>query len=198
MNLMCATQRLQLGAAICCMMAGCGDTAADSDEGCLEDSCPGVPCGGDPVGTWEIVCVTLNGPTDLGCEGSTLTIDEYCLQGTLTFNADGSGSDVAMGAELTGEWFLPTACLGGQSCKEINEQPTQKGFELSCHETDEGCDCDIAAQITETVTNTLTYTVDGDFLHLIEDGNSTDVGFCADETSLWLGSDTTTYKLRRL
>jgi hypothetical protein len=153
-------------------LAGCG--GGDSGGG----TCPAfTPCGGSPVGTWEIkdYCVK-NVPNPLGnqCMGATVSADGLSASGTVTYNADmTTSSNVTLKGSI--KMSVPKSCLPfGATCELLNaslqeeiRDPTSDIMSGSCSGGDT-CNCTLTMKPSAEM-STGTWRMMGNLL--IEDGD---------------------------
>jgi hypothetical protein len=97
-------------------LAGCG---GDDDKKSGSACNAFAPCGGNLVGTWEVkdTCVQGKGTIEM-CPTATTSFEGIHASGTMTFNADMTGSSSIV---ITGGLKLnvPASCTGGQSCSTV-------------------------------------------------------------------------------
>lgn len=197
---------------VLCVVAACGgddpscpvpaDAAPIPEPGPLDPLCEGEACGGDPVGTWQVVASCARGSGDgsfFNCpEGEVHFGDDFEVRGTWVFGADGVvTTDVS--ERVSGRMFLPLSCYGLTACDQLEAlaEAAVDGFEASCVDQgalDERCEvipetCDCAVAIDDDeVALTMTYTVDPDAgtFTLIQ-GDETITGvYCATAEELWV------------
>ena len=170
---------LAVAAAGCGSSAGtCGNTAA---------------CGGAIVGTWTITssCVTEGASMlDSQCPTATASSSNLTINGTVTYNADGtySSTSTASGSIYV---TLPPSCLTTNgvtlTCDQLNQlfqsNPTP-GVTLNCTGTT-GCACtETIASQTGSETGTYTTTAAGLLTDTPSGGTASQTDYCVKGTTM--------------
>jgi hypothetical protein len=105
------------GIALVLAVSGCGgDDNKSGGPACNAFT----PCGGDVVGTWQVKDSCMQGKLTVdGCPTASITFDGVKTTGTMTFNADKTGT---ASITTTGgvKMSLPQSCLAGQTCASID------------------------------------------------------------------------------
>jgi hypothetical protein len=125
-------------------LGGCGGDSKNSSGTCAAIT----PCGGNLVGTWQVKDTCLAGMLTIdGCPTAKTTFDNVKASGTMTFNADltGSASITLTGGVTVG---LPASCTAGVSCAAVEatfkaklaQDPTAPFSSVACTGTDP-CSC---------------------------------------------------------
>ncbi len=171
--------------------AGCG---SDGDKGVGvggETKCGEVvPCGGDPTGTWVLTssCLTPAGQTELNnsndCAGGSINFTNIDVDGTFTFNADGTYTSTGLTQTASVRLVLPSSCIGGLSCDEAEAglQSSPEFVSVSCSGSST-CTCNAALE-TAAQAETGQFTVTGNTLALSGSGGGG--SFCVEGTRLHL------------
>jgi hypothetical protein len=84
------------------------------------------PCGGDVVGTWNLVTSCVNGSAfasalGSGCPGATASASNLHVSGSITFAADMTYSATAV-QNVTIHLSVSASCLGELTCDEVGAQ----------------------------------------------------------------------------
>lgn len=173
--------------------AGSGAAGASAgSSGASNPACGATPCGGDVVGTWQVLrsCFEDTTTTDASCPGSTIGLSNVQQTGSVTFGADGSYvSDGAVSFDFTQS--LPLTCVmdGGGSCALYELLFQSIAGNGTCSETATTCDCSasISAQPSSA---TGTYTTSGSTLTVTQAGGMPNAGqYCVEGSTLHLHSD---------
>jgi hypothetical protein len=98
-------------------LAGCG---GDDDKKSGSACSAFTPCGGSVVGTWNVKDYCVQGKVAVdGCPTAAFTFENVGATGTMTFNADMTGTAtiaVTGGMKLT----LPQTCTMGATCAAVD------------------------------------------------------------------------------
>jgi hypothetical protein len=140
-------------------------------------------CGGDIIGSWKVIdsCLTTNqdlssvaGP---GCTGAS-ALWAFTYTGTLTYNGDGTFDSTIMGSATIHEQF-PSGCNPfGNTCAQDTQPPTDAGASSTCStDTTGSCTCDVVTAVT-AATPTGTYSVSGTTLTTVQAGNTSTLSYC--------------------
>ena len=160
------------------------DTDSDTDSDTDAD-CSAVPvCGGDPTGFWSAtdVCPDTTQQPIEGCDGGYTQVVDGSIVGTLEFSADSSYLADLSAMSMTLLYHLPTACLSGATCAQL-EATTEGG---TCVDASDGCDCTVTQSDTGSPDSGM-WSVDGDNLTVeSSSGSVAELPFCVDGNSLWL------------
>jgi hypothetical protein len=107
-----------------------------------------TPCGGDVVGTWQVKDSCIQGKlTVKDCPTASVTFDGFKTTGTMTFNADKTGTaSIATAGAM--KMALPQSCLAGQTCAAVDAavkldlatKPMSEFASVACSGTDP-CTC---------------------------------------------------------
>lgn len=180
---------------VCVAVLGCGGSVGEAPSSCLTLH----PCGGDLVGTWRFVrtCVadtaTFTAVAQTRCAGSTVSSYGLSTSGSITFNADLTYSARNWNTSFTEAWTFPTSCVAGESCAEQSYSLTLSsgGFSNTTCSGSDVCTCSQSGLSATTETGTYTasessfaftgptfagtsqYCVEGNYLHVIEEGDTT-------------------------
>lgn len=86
------------------------------------------PCGGDLTGTWDwaTTCANLEAASavlqqNTGCAGAQVTQSDVALEGSVTFNADGSFTESSTRVDNS-MIYAPIYCSTGSTCEEVAAQ----------------------------------------------------------------------------
>jgi hypothetical protein len=169
--------------------SGRGGSGGTSDAGAPAE-CSTRRCGGDVIGTWEIVesCVgSLTGVEScLGLEGDASGLKQT---GTITYDTDSTYTSTT---SATGSLTLtyPESCIGGIGCEELTNvlrDTAQAVEDLVCSAEGSACVCSLVYnQRTTTVSGS--YTTNGGIL-LQTRGNATSrADYCVEGDRLTLSS----------
>ena len=103
-----------LGALSAVLAGSCDDE--DNNAACSAFT----PCGGNVVGTWEVTDACLSGNLEFpGCPAATTSFEGLGATGTVTFNADMTGtSNITTRGSV--KMTLPASCLMGASCAQLD------------------------------------------------------------------------------
>jgi hypothetical protein len=164
--------------------AAADQTSAKADGPIAGGSCPAfVPCGGDIVGTWNLVSECLSGQTATGNCGVSMTATAssgYWMR--YVFNADGTFSSSVAG-KLDSTTRYSAGCLGdastpAQACANLQQaiaqefggilDAAQSSFtleKLECAMQADACVCEEVGNRPESTING-TYTVAGNQLFI--------------------------------
>ncbi len=171
-----------------CSEGGSGGVNVGGPTGCGQVQ----PCGGDPIGTWALTsgCVTATAlhdiATDAECPGFSSDIDVFDVEGTLTFNADGTYAIDGFSSRVSMTYDIPVACTYGGSCESQAGAIDSNGVleSVTCSGTNL-CHCSATASVTDSRTGL--FAVSGTNLLLNGDSVLGSGGsFCVDETGLHL------------
>lgn len=165
------------------LVAGCGSSNG-SPAGCLKFQ----PCGGDVVGTWNLLgaCHSATLLSDLttelqaSCPGASVSVYDIDISGTITFNTDLTyASNVNEMLKVTET--LPLACLGFASCAEVTSASAEST--VTCTGTTT-CTCHVVASPAGTETGT--YTTSGTNLTIAGPNTNETDAYCVESGRLHL------------
>ena len=163
--------------------------AGAGGEPALPAACSLEPCGGDPVGKWEVtrVCVqpTVELPGMPGCD-PTLEDLEVQVTGSAEMRADGT---YAFDQTLSYAFhvFYRTACVGEDvdspelACVLISQVVEAQGGTATCEPDSTGCGCQVGLTVESAASGE--YALDGDRLTL-DSGSA--FSFCVRDDQLML------------
>ena len=198
-----------------CLAPACGDDAGcstidapffadapapDPNAAPSDPMCMGTACGGDPTGVWQVVTACAHGTGALGdCTGSTLTIDDWHVNGTFTIDPDG-GVTTAATERVTGTAHVQKTCYAVQTCRQLEslfaiafagavEKCFPDGAKNACGVADEAtsdaCDCTVSLTNDNLMLNASIATSGNSITITI--GNEMIPGeYCASGDSLWI------------
>jgi hypothetical protein len=161
-------------------------------------ACPsgGPPCGGDVVGTWQVVtdCAqgTQNSMAASGCSGASAQL-RATGSGSLTFNADGTAS-VALSLSETEIESIPESCLAGDGatvdCSEFNSSETVSSGTITatCSLSGTGCSC-ISSIDAPTTNGEGTYSTSGTTLTFSGTDATETYSYCVSGSTLTMIAD---------
>ena len=173
-----------------------GDTAGGTDSGGdtgpgpdLVSDCSTAACGGDATGTWNIEEGCPPGtqePMD-DCATGYMEITAFDNGGTLTLDADGSFTANFTGGSATVHVYMPSECLGGATCAQLEDAAQQNIPGVVCVDGTGGCDCTAETAI-DPDSDSGTYTTSGTTVTFVSDsdGNTSTADYCADDDEMWL------------
>lgn len=177
------------------------DAAPPPDSAPADPACDGEACGGDLVGTWEIVATCAAGAGNAGivnCPEGDFYPGAYEVRGTWVIGDDGT---IDFTGTETGDVRLvvPLSCFGLLDCAqlEVVAEAANDGVDVACSDLgplDEACEvipesCDCTAHADELeVDLSPTYTADAATGELtIVLGDETITGeYCATADALWI------------
>jgi hypothetical protein len=140
---------------------GCGD-----DDGGGLDCSAFTACGGDPVGSWNILGVCLGPDPDFipGCDGETATTN-VSTTGTVTVTASNYMTSVTSSGTIN--LTVPGSCLptGVTSCEQLN------GADQTCT-GNVASSCACTGTVDSTDMEEGTYTTSGGMLTLMPTGGT--------------------------
>lgn len=173
------------------LAVGCGSSGdGSSDDGpvCGETF---TPCGGDPVGTWQVeMCGSVVArfsfqafePT---CHGLPFTIEQDATTGTITYDADGTGHFDYQVADRY-SFTAPATCVAAMAgdrdpaelCRSLIDQFVNHGWTGgACTPGDDGgCHCALVGEAHQQAE--LEWQVSGTVMSFPQGGLSYD--FCVD------------------
>jgi hypothetical protein len=173
---------------------GNGGSAGGGNAGAGASCGPMPPCGGDVVGTWSYVQGCVNNDAfaaslTMTCPGMTVSISNFALSGSVSFDADLSYATSSGVETLTVTEMLPPSCLNGITCSALQSSLSQVSqFQSVTCSGSSSCTCDIVTSMDivpqagtystsgTTITTTQadasaaqssSYCVEGNLLHLL-------------------------------
>jgi hypothetical protein len=161
-------------------------------------ACPsgGAPCGGDVVGTWQVVTDCAEGTqapsAASGCSGASAVL-RGMGSGSLTFNPDGTAS-VALSLSETETELIPESCLGGDGatvdCSEFNSSETVSSGTVTetCSPSGTGCSCTLSIDVP-TTNGAGTYATSGTTLTIAGTGATDTYSYCVSGDTLTMTAD---------
>ena len=175
-------------------------------------ACPNAtPCGGDPVGTWNVTstCLGAGGqldltPIGLGCTSAPITGAAFQVTGTLVINSDGTFSDntTTTGSE---QFTLAASCMritGTQiGCDQMGGAFEGVGYASATCTAAAGGGCQCTASVdraggigvvSPNASKSGVYTLAGTSLTTSAGTATTQYSYCASGNSLTLNPQTTT------
>jgi len=174
-----------MAVAFAALVAGCGPSSGSNKNGpagCLQAQ----PCGGDVVGTWNLLgaCTSpaffteLNSQLQTACPGASVSAFNVDISGTVTYNADLTySSNVA--ETISGTETIPLSCLGFSTCAAVVSQSPDST--LTCTGTTT-CTCHVGGMPAGVETGT--YSLSGTNLTMVgPDGPETDA-YCVQNGQL--------------
>ena len=112
-----------------------------ANENCQNLSAPDFECGGDPVGTWEIVrsCPAMGDYDPLNATCAELVVlGQGETIGTIEFRGDGTYQITFVERTLEIDFSFPLACFGGAT-----EPCNGSNFFGTCEVVESDCDCEV-------------------------------------------------------
>ena len=173
--------------AFAALVAGCGPSSGSSTNGppgCLQAQ----PCGGDVVGTWNLLgaCTSpaflteLNSQLQTACPGASVSAFNIDISGTVTYNADLTYSS-NVHETFTGTETIPLSCLGFASCAAVvSDSPDST---LTCTGTTT-CTCQIGGSPAGNESGT--YSLSGTNLTMVGPDDTTTNTYCVQNGQLHL------------
>ena len=118
------------------------------------------PCGGDPVGTWQVVdyCAVSGGDYASTCPDLQVIIVEDRGSGTVTVNADGT-YERTYNVDADIEMVIPLSCIAPVPCSLI--ALGSGGLFTSCTEDTSAQTCSCEGTVVDTNTEAGNWVVDG-------------------------------------
>jgi hypothetical protein len=181
---------LTLGALLVLFVGSCGGHTNGA-------SCPAsfTPCGGDITGTWTYqTSCNVGALAGKQCPGATTSVP-INASGSMTFNADGTFSEVVT-IDTTGTETIPASCLGALTdCTKLDQTLSDQGLTVQitgCTGTaSQSCTCTVSA--TGMLNATGKYTTAGNNFSLTVSGGTASVpsGYCVSGSQLELAADPT-------
>jgi hypothetical protein len=176
---------------------GCGGESTFEDGDDAVESCDEFsPCGGNIVGSWDIVesCIDEAGVAPVeDCPNSTYRYSQYDVDGGYVFDTNG-GVTATFDIRFAYVWNLPRSCVGDLTCMEIEQTLNMATtpdasvvFHASCPEAPSECRCDVSGSITGT--NSLTYTTSGSTLTLVTSDSESTQQYCVDGDDLTMRAE---------
>ncbi len=186
----------------------CGVAAAtvpEKDEAGASCETPTTECGGDVVGIWTVIdCpLALRGDVNvagfgLGCTAARITSGSLHVSGTWIAGADGRVCDDTH-TEGTQEFELPSTCFDVgivASCETVARPLTSLGYDtVECidNPATDGCTCTGTfdqhgglAAISLDPIRTGSYSVMGEQLTIVDEGNESTYAHCVTDDTLVL------------
>lgn len=164
-----------------CSGDGTKDTSTAGDDDDDDDITGGelvcedtfVPCGGDPVGVWQVVdyCAVSAGEYDDTCPDLTVTVLDDRGSGEVTMNADGTYTRT-YNVDVDLEMVIPVDCIAPAPCALL----PLSGFFTSCADDTDAGTCVCQATVVDTDTASGSWVVDG--TDVITDGERN--AFCVE------------------
>src|SRR5579872_7012075 len=100
------------------VVVGCSGNSVSTLGTCS----PVAPCGGDVVGTWNIIGASACGSaSSASCPGLIITVPSISESGTLTFNADLTYS-VSLSQSIAEAITVPDSCLSSGTASVTCDQ----------------------------------------------------------------------------
>jgi hypothetical protein len=152
-----------------------------------------APCGGDVVGSWQVIqsCTTLTGDLSSTCAGLT-SIVNFMLTGTVTFNADHTYATTEGGTYLQ-HYHAPPGCLpAGEDCAQYQQSLVSQGTftSVACVTDSTGaCNCDLTAPAI-VINQSGTYSSSGVSLTTTGDGGTSTTPYCVQGNMLYQNAPT--------
>lgn len=163
----------------------CGGSTDDSDGGAA--SCTTAPCGGELVGTWMAKQACASGSytsTIAGCTSTTVTVSNFVVGGTLTFNSDGTWNE-SLNESLSAHEEFPATCLTAAECTQheasLASQPGTTG--ASCQSSN-ACACDFVS--TVSLDKSGSFQTSGSSVTFAGPGEPDTEGYCVSGNTLTL------------
>jgi hypothetical protein len=170
------------------MVMGCGSKGGNSNSDPASTCGKVAACGGDLVGTWNIVagCASVPMmPSIMGCPNASAQNATVMASGTSTFNADKTfTSDTTETASET--VVLPSSCLTTMgmtvSCQTLGQflsgaLQTDAGTTMaSCNMSGSNCNCDISGTVHTSSMGT--YTTSGTSITTTANGTTSKSDYC--------------------
>jgi len=153
-----------------------------------------APCGGDLVGKWQVTKACAGKPVPVrGCPGSSMSITDLQVTGTLEFRADGTMTDATTGS-FHGEMSIPNSCLSSTcDAKRVGADQCTPSSD-TCH-----CSEDVAGSTSPSV---MTYVTSGATATLTDStGSAVDADYCIQGNVLtwwFLGDDSAASQAERI
>ncbi len=171
--------------AIAAALLGCSSSGGGGDE------CGKVAaCGGNLVGTWNVVDACTSGaPTSAAnpnCPSEMLHVSSSTVSGTMTYNADMTYS-ISFTETASDTLTLPVSCLGTYTC-ETFPMTFNSTTMATCTTAGAYCNCNVPFSVKNTTQGT--YSVSGNTLTTTaSNGGSSNVGgggYCVSGSTLHL------------
>jgi hypothetical protein len=163
----------------------CGGSTGDSDGGSA--SCTTAPCGGELVGTWTAKQGCASGSytsTIAGCTSTTVTVSNFTVGGTLTFNGDGTWND-SLNESLSAHEEFPATCLAAAECTQHEASLTsQPGITGASCQFGDACACDYVS--TVTLNKSGSFQTSGSSVTFAGAGQPDTEGYCVSGNTLTL------------
>lgn len=163
-------------------LAGCSSSGNGGNSACSNTT----PCGGNPIGSWNVTAECLKATSMVGfsCGPVSDHIAETFVTGTLTLNADSSYTS-SFTVSLSESGTVPFACLttAGTDCAVLAQviEPANS-WSSSCSNSNGGCSCRSTYQGTPSNDNG-TYSLSGNYMTTVSTvlttpGETTQYSFC--------------------
>jgi hypothetical protein len=161
------------------------DSDSDADLACDDDA-----CGGDPIGSWQIVdsCLDFQIDPPETCPTATVTVDAS-FTGTASFDADGT-FDRTVNLSGDSTMTFPASCLEGATCAQIEAQVQPNFPDITCADAAAGA-CACTYSIEQDQSDSGTWEVSGSTLTTTgTDGEPEAAEFCVSGDTFLLRLDT--------